>query len=511
MGMYIILTAAVSITTPIIQSITNTTIMTISDNMSTSSSSTTSCAGSSPSTSSTGQTAPSSGTNENPSSTEASSSSTGLIVGVLVGVIAILLFLVITGGVGVVIFTVRKKQSDRVQVQQLQDVVQEDSTRNSQSLKLRSPLTETSDNNNYERTVLHGPRIHSPTTPLPAAPDSSISKKQNSYSTLVQPRERAKRPQTSPGGSESTNFLYDDIAVKETGLDTYDTIDSSHKGNGLDTYEKIDLSPRRQTPVGTSKLQESGKPRMYSLIKKEVPPDVPKKTPELYRVLKAESDKTGDCKTSDYIAMDGTDGESANPHYASTSKEGPGFYSTVDETKKEGVSSTSNFMGEYSEVEGEVSPDEVYSEVIERPQPVAGAAMPLSQPKNSTKDVSGLFYTNPDAKRISSSLDQKEEDIYTDPDKGIYTKPDTSDSDDDVNKVYDSISEPIEPSMFLGVAGTKDFHDEDIYAPIYDTSELTNSGLYAVPTLQPENIKKVKTIGTGYFGKVILADTVGLS
>ena len=100
--------------------------------------------------------------------------------------------------------------------------------------------------------MLHGPRIRSPTTALPTALDSSISKKVNSYSTLVQPRVRAKTPQTSPDGSESTNFLYEDIAIKETGLDTYNTIDSRHKGNGLDTYEKIDLSPRRQAPVGTS-------------------------------------------------------------------------------------------------------------------------------------------------------------------------------------------------------------------------------------------------------------------
>ena len=433
----------------------------------------------------TNSTSSSSSTNESTSSTEAYSSFPLLTEGVLVGVIAVLLLLVIAGSACVVIFTVRKKQSDLVQVQQLQ----------------------TSDYNNYTR-------VCSPTASLPTAPDSSISKKQTSYSTLVQPRERAKTPQTSPDGSESTNFLYNDIAVKETGLDTYNTIDSSHKGNGLDTYEKIDLSPRRQMPVGPSKLQDAGKPRMYSLIKKEVPPDVPKKTPELYRMLRAKSSigqENSGYKTSDDTAMDGTDRESANPHFAATSKEDPGFYSTVDETKKEGVSATSNFMGEYSEVEGNVSPDEVYSVVVENPQPVAGAAMPLSQPKNSTKDVSGIFYTNPDAKRVSSSSDQKEEDIYTDPDKGIYTKPDASDSDDDVNKVYDSIREPIEPSMFVEAEGTKDFKDEDIYAPIYNTSELTNSGLYAIPTLQPENIKKVKTIGTGYFGKVILADTVGLS
>ena len=45
------------------------------------------------------------------------------------------------------------------------------------------------------------------------------------------------------------------------------------------------------------------------------------------------------------VTLDGTDGESANPHYASTSKEDPGFYSTVDETKKEGVSSTITLWG----------------------------------------------------------------------------------------------------------------------------------------------------------------------
>ena len=172
-------------------------------------------------------------------------------------------------------------------------------------------------------------------------------------------------------------------------------------------------------PVGTPILQDTGKPRMYSLIKKKVPPDVPKKTPELYRMLKAENDEIGDYKTSNYTTMDAIDGESANPHYASTSKEDPGFYSTIEETKKEGVSSTSYFIGEYSEVEGEVSPDEVYSEVVEKLQPVAGAATPLSQPKDSTKDIGG---TNPDAKRVSSSSDQKEEDIYTDPDKDIYTR-----------------------------------------------------------------------------------------
>ena len=51
---------------------------------------------------------------------------------------------------------------------------------------------------------------------------------------------------------------------------------------------------------------------------------------------------------------------------------------------------------------------------------------------------------------------------------------------------------------------------EDVYAPIYSLpSALESSG--TVLQFKPENIYRIKTLGTGYFGKVLLADTVGLS
>ena len=51
---------------------------------------------------------------------------------------------------------------------------------------------------------------------------------------------------------------------------------------------------------------------------------------------------------------------------------------------------------------------------------------------------------------------------------------------------------------------------EDVYAPIYSLpTALESSG--TVLQFKPENIHRIKTLGTGHFGKVLLADTVGLS
>ena len=51
--------------------------------------------------------------------------------------------------------------------------------------------------------------------------------------------------------------------------------------------------------------------------------------------------------------------------------------------------------------------------------------------------------------------------------------------------------------------------EEGMYVPIYTLPSSTEAD--SLLQLKPENIKKIKTIGTGYFGKVILANTVGLS
>ena len=112
----------------------------------------------------------------------------------------------------------------------------------------------------------------------------------------------------------------------------------------------------------------------------------------------------------------------------------------------------------------------------------------------------------------------------------IYDNPDAFTSEGE--GIYETVySESLQPSMFTKPPekalekeeeireSTKDADKdegevlvdvEDVYAPIYSLpTSLESSG--TVLQFKPENIHRIKTLGTGYFGKVLLADTVGLS
>ncbi len=463
-------------------------------------------------TDATSQTTPGSSTSLGMSTTEelsgtASSSSSSIIpiVAALGAVIVILLVLVIAGGVIVVFCMSRRKKSDRVEAKQLQDVVLEN-TMSHQTIKFTSPETETSDNSHYERTIVHGPRIASPNGALPTTSQHNLSNNPNSYSKIVHPLSRDTTPLTSPNRANSKDFGYNDIAIKETELNTtYDSIDAeetSSQVKGPDMYNKIDLSGKNQVSSETPTHPPGKKRLLYSLIRRDVPPEVPKKTPELYRALKSEN---GEPPETGYTVMNGNaEGEETiNPNYDSTTAEDPAYYSTIDEARK-AMSVNPIYEGKYSEVEGDISTDEVYSEITEKLE-AGGGGKP-------TTHRSTMKESAPDRK----TEDSKVNTTQGDPDLGIYDNPNVADSDedetnDDANNVYDCVREELQPAMFIGAEGTKDFQDEDIYAPVYDTSTFGTSSLRTIPVLKPENIKKVKTIGTGYFGKVVLADTVDLS
>ncbi len=435
-----------------------------------------------------------------------SSSSIIPIVAALGAVIVILLILVIAGGVIVVFCMSRRKKSDRVEEQQLQDVVLEN-TMSHQTIKFTSPETEMSDKNHYERTIVHGPRIASPNSALPTTSQHNLSSNPNSYSKIVHPLSRDTTPLTSPNRANSKDFGYNDIAIKETELNTtYDSIgaeETSSQVKGPDMYNKIDLRGKDQASSETP-TQPPGKKRLlYSLIRRDVPPEVPKKTPELYRALKSDN---GEPPETGYSVMNGNaEGEETiNPNYDdSTTAEDPAYYSTIDEARK-AMSVNPIYEGKYSEVEGDISTDEVYSEITEKLE-AGGGEKPITHRSTMKESASD---------RITE--DSKVNTTQGDPDLGIYDNPNVADSDEDeindnTNNVYDCVREELQPAMFIGAEGTKDFQDEDIYAPVYDTSALGTSSLRTIPVLKPENIKKVRTIGTGYFGKVVLADTVDLS
>ena len=97
----------------------------------------------------------------------------------------------------------------------------------------------------------------------------------------------------------------------------------------------------------------------------------------------------------------------------------------------------------------------------------------------------------------------------------IYTEPDTTSSHtvDPDSGTYETVySEPIEPSLFTDAVGTpSDRKDLQHYAPIYTIpTDLPKSEVVILKVLGC-NIQEIHELGMGQFGKVILAETVGLS
>ena len=101
----------------------------------------------------------------------------------------------------------------------------------------------------------------------------------------------------------------------------------------------------------------------------------------------------------------------------------------------------------------------------------------------------------------------QENDIYTDPDT---TSSHTVEAD---SVLYETVySEPIQPSLFTDVVDTpSDSDDLPPYAPIYTLpSNLLRSTEVPLKVVS-SNIREISELGVGIFGKVILAEAVGLS
>ena len=98
-------------------------------------------------------------------------------------------------------------------------------------------------------------------------------------------------------------------------------------------------------------------------------------------------------------------------------------------------------------------------------------------------------------------------DIYTEP---VTTSSHTFETD---SGMYETVySEPVQPSLFTDPVGTPS-NSEDLqpYAPIYTlTVNLPKSDEVLLEACG-SNIQEIRELGMGHFGKVILAETVGLS
>ena len=123
-------------------------------------------------------------------------------------------------------------------------------------------------------------------------------------------------------------------------------------------------------------------------------------------------------------------------------------------------------------------------------------------------EVSNLLYQSMDQHHDPSSATnvRKGNDIYTEPDTTSSHTVETQ------GGIYEAVySEPIQPSLFTDAVGSPS-HCEDLqpYAPIY-TNSINLPKSEVLLKVSGSNIREIHELGMGIFGKVILAETVGLS
>ena len=163
-------------------------------------------------------------------------------------------------------------------------------------------------------------------------------------------------------------------------------------------------------------------------------------------------------------------------------------------------SRNSIFTGGYSEIE-----------LVQDDSQHVLPAKPHRQVK-STDPMSEEMEPNP----RYQSMDQECDIITNEPQEaGIYTIPKTTSSHtvETESGVYETVySEPIQPSLFMDAVDSLS-HCEDLqpYAPIYTIPTALPKSENVALKVCGSNIREIRELGMGHFGKVILAETVGLS
>ena len=192
------------------------------------------------------------------------------------------------------------------------------------------------------------------------------------------------------------------------------------------------------------------------------------------------------------------------PLYAVVKKETPPSVPTKSDKLVEYLDRSSTFSGE------------VPPKLIPARDEYAHPASP-SRLVNLSHPMVGKMESNPTYK----SVDQQDDipyyksvlqEIVSD---DIYTTPDiacshTVETDGGVSEPL--YSEPIQPSFFTDTVGSPGESDDlQPYGPIYTAPTALPKGEQMPLNVSGDNIREIHELGIGLFGKVILAETVGLS
>ena len=161
------------------------------------------------------------------------------------------------------------------------------------------------------------------------------------------------------------------------------------------------------------------------------------------------------------------------------------------------------FTGEYSETAPKLIPDDSEYTLPASPSRLA----------NISHTMFGKMESNP----MYQSMDEYcESPSYTNIPEGtsddIYTMPDIA-NPHTVEAHNEAVySEPLQPSLFTGaVVSSNDSEDLQPYGPIYTAPTALPMSDEMPLEVFANNIREIRDLGIGLFGKVILAETVGLS
>ena len=192
------------------------------------------------------------------------------------------------------------------------------------------------------------------------------------------------------------------------------------------------------------------------------------------------------------------------PQYAEIQKKAPPNVPSKSEELVEYLNKNTSLTGGYCE--SEIEPEQADSEYA-----------PLAEPTrlvNLSESVSEKMESNP----MYQSMDQQWDSPSTTnvlQENDIYTMPDTTTShtvDTDSGACETVYSEPIQPSLFTDAVQTpSDSEDLQPYAPIYTVPTDMPKGEQGPLKVFVSNIREIHELGRGIFGKVVLAETVGLS
>ena len=132
-----------------------------------------------------------------------------------------------------------------------------------------------------------------------------------------------------------------------------------------------------------------------------------------------------------------------------------------------------------------------------------------------TKPPRRVNHSGPMCEEKEPSPMYQDAEKHCDPTSTTNVVPDTTSSQTVATDsgTYETVySEPIQPSLFTDAVGApSDCEDLQTYAPIYTiTTDLPKSE-EALLKVFGSNIREIRDLGMGHFGKVILAETVGLS